>query len=107
MQLVGGSEAEGAAPSTAPREGEGAYGSAVDVWAAGVLAYELMLGGPPFEADSQQETLSRICTAEPFLPSHWSPEAKSFLQQAGILQTRCAALGCSCVAEFQPFRSRL
>lgn len=29
------------------------YGSATDVWALGILAYELMVGGPPFEADSK------------------------------------------------------
>ena len=58
------------------------YGTAVDVWAAGVLAYELLLGGPPFEADSQEETFQRILEDVPFLPSHLSPAARLFLTQA-------------------------
>lgn len=39
---LGGGEAPGAA-----------YGLPVDAWCCGVLAYELLLGSPPFEAESK------------------------------------------------------
>ena len=29
------------------------YGLPADIWALGILAYELMVGGPPFEADTK------------------------------------------------------
>ena len=59
----------------------GSYGIAVDVWTAGILAYELLLGGPPFEADTKEETYQRILTAEPQLPSHWDEPARDFVRQ--------------------------
>ncbi len=47
--LVGGS------PQDAPT-GRGAkanYGMPADVWAVGILTYELLIGGPAFEADTK------------------------------------------------------
>ncbi len=57
----------GPAPKDKPRNGEDCtsllssaesgtsetYGLATDIWALGILAYELMIGGPPFEADTR------------------------------------------------------
>ena len=40
-------------PCTQDAAAYDSYGSATDVWALGILAYELMVGGPPFEADSK------------------------------------------------------
>ncbi len=45
----------GGAPRDAPA-GSGAkanYGKAADVWAVGILTYELLIGGPAFEADTK------------------------------------------------------
>ncbi len=45
----------GGAPRDAPA-GSGAkanYGKAADVWALGILTYELLIGGPAFEADTK------------------------------------------------------
>lgn len=61
--------------------GSQGYGPGVDVWAVGILAYELLLGGPPFEAETKQETLRRILTDQPFLPRHWSRSCRDFLTE--------------------------
>lgn len=55
---------------------------AVDVWAVGVLAYELLVGGPPFEADTKAATYQAILGVEPWVPPHLSPHARDFVLQA-------------------------
>ena len=45
----------GGSPQDAPA-GRGAaanYGKPADVWAVGILTYELLIGGPAFEADTK------------------------------------------------------
>ena len=70
------------------------HGHYVDLWALGVLTYEFLHGGPPFEvsriwlsdliwllicvlsqAESQKDTHKRICNVDLRLPSHFSVEA--------------------------------
>ena len=58
--------------------------SAVDVWAVGVLAYEVLVGGPPFEADSKAATYQAILAAAPWVPPHLSPHARDFVLQARL-----------------------
>lgn len=46
---------KGGPPQDAPT-GRGAkanYGMPADVWAVGILTYELLIGGPAFEADTK------------------------------------------------------
>ena len=57
-------------------------GCKMDIWAVGILAYELMLGGPPFESDTKEETYDKILHDSAFYPSLWSEHAKDFLSQA-------------------------
>jgi hypothetical protein len=57
------------------------YGLPADVWAAGVLAAELVAGGAPFEADTKECTYDRILFEEPTLPAHLSAGAKNFILQ--------------------------
>lgn len=40
----------------------------VDSWSVGILAYELVVGFPPFERESRQVTLEAILHAEPQFP---------------------------------------
>ena len=36
------------------------YDSSVDIWSIGVLTYEFLVGSPPFEANSHEETYDKI-----------------------------------------------
>jgi len=38
------------------------HGPAVDYWAVGVILYELIVGVPPFNADTPQEIFEKILT---------------------------------------------
>lgn len=40
------------------------HDSAVDVWSLGVLCYEFLFGGPPFEASGHSETYKRIVAVD-------------------------------------------
>ncbi|KIO29271.1 hypothetical protein M407DRAFT_228293 [Tulasnella calospora MUT 4182] len=52
----------------------------VDHWALGVLAYEFVCGGPPFEDPrGRSATYKRIARVDYSLPSHMSPESRDFV----------------------------
>jgi serine/threonine protein kinase len=52
-----------------------------DIWACGVLAYELLVGKPPFEVKDEMETRKRIMYETTLkLPPHVSPEAMNFIK---------------------------
>lgn len=63
-----------------------AYDDKVDVWACGVVAFELLTGRPPFEVPGKAATCTAILTRELPLgcgwPRHLSPECISFLKMA-------------------------
>lgn len=73
LQIVGG--------CLPGKQQRGVYGLPADIWAAGVLAAELVAGGPPFESDSKEATYQRILDDEPWLPPHLSPSARSFIAE--------------------------
>lgn len=57
------------------------YSTKADVWATGVLAYELVTGHPPFEVDNEHETVRLILTSDNInLPASHSAEWASFVR---------------------------
>ena len=58
------------------------YGVAVDNWAIGVLAFELITGSPPFEQDSMNATVESILTMQEQLPMSVSESARRFIRRA-------------------------
>ena len=58
---------------------------AVDAWALGVLAFELLVGRAPFTAPGRKETLQRITACTYTIPQSVSPLARQFL--SSLLQT--------------------
>lgn len=58
-----------------------AYSSQVDCWAVGVLAYEMLVGKPPFEQGSRLDTEHFIMFEEPNMNVPWmSGHAKDFIK---------------------------
>lgn len=64
------------------------YTSKVDVWATGVLAYELVTGRPPFEVDNESETVKLILTSDEIhFPSCYSAEWANFVRCDSFVDT--------------------
>eukprot|EP00092_Neocalanus_flemingeri_P002438 GFUD01002608.1.p1 GENE.GFUD01002608.1~~GFUD01002608.1.p1 ORF type:complete len:392 (-),score=79.93 GFUD01002608.1:401-1576(-) len=53
----------------------------VDLWSLGVLTYEFLVGKPPFEAESNNETYRRITKVDLRFPTHVSTEAKDLISR--------------------------
>ncbi|GAX80680.1 hypothetical protein CEUSTIGMA_g8115.t1 [Chlamydomonas eustigma] len=66
-----------------------AYTPQVDAWAVGILAYEILVGYPPFEQESRAQTYEMIMYKEPKFPVNMSQEAKSFISMALIKVSSC------------------
>ncbi|EFJ51314.1 hypothetical protein VOLCADRAFT_57472, partial [Volvox carteri f. nagariensis] len=57
------------------------YGFATDVWAVGIVTYELLTGLPPYASECRYQT--RICSAlPPIFPTSVSPMARDFILRA-------------------------
>ena len=54
----------------------------VDLWSLGVLCYEFLVGKPPFETQSHNETYNRILNVDIQWPSHVQPG--KVVTQAGL-----------------------
>lgn len=53
----------------------------VDLWSLGVLCYEFLVGKPPFEAETHQETYRRISKVEYRYPSHVCEGARDLISK--------------------------
>ncbi|XP_048516754.1 ribosomal protein S6 kinase 2 beta isoform X1 [Dendroctonus ponderosae] len=65
------------APEVVSRKG---HSYAADWWSFGVLMYELLTGGLPFEGHDRKDTLTQILKAKLAMPTILSPEAQSLLR---------------------------
>eukprot|EP00877_Chromochloris_zofingiensis_P012129 jgi/Chrzof1/716/Cz01g26040.t1 len=62
---------------------EQAYTQKVDIWACGILAYELLVGRPPFEVEDEVETKKKIMYENTLrFPPHVSQDAINFIKIA-------------------------
>jgi aurora kinase len=58
------------------------YNSSVDSWAVGVLAYELLVGFPPFASNSANDSVTKIMSNQVVYPKRMGDAAKSFIDEA-------------------------
>lgn len=58
-----------------------AYDEKVDHWALGILIYEFLVGRPPFESPSMQETCRRICQDPVRFPPRVGAEAQDLIRK--------------------------
>ena len=63
----GHTESVGTVHYMAPEIGKGQYGKEIDVYALGIILFELITGTVPFEGETTQEILFKHLTAEPDL----------------------------------------
>jgi serine/threonine protein kinase len=62
------------------------YDLKADIWSLGTVAYELLIGAPPFDADSYDDLLKKVNQGDYYIPSNieLSKQSISFLN--GLLQ---------------------
>lgn len=58
------------------------YTNTVDSWAVGVLAYELLVGFPPFASNCSSDSMLKIMSGSVVFPKRMSEEAKAFIDGA-------------------------
>jgi serine/threonine protein kinase len=63
----GNTESVGTCHYMAPEIGRGEYGKEIDIYALGIVLFELLTGTVPFDGESSQEVLMKHLTADPDL----------------------------------------
>ena len=63
------------------------HNECVDLWSLGVLCYELLVGKPPFETESNSETYTRITKVDIRYPAYMSDGAKDLISKVGFIAT--------------------
>ena len=69
----GQTESVGTFHYMAPEIGKGAYGKEIDIYALGIVLYEMLTGRVPFEGESSQEIIMKHLTADPDLSAVAQP----------------------------------
>jgi serine/threonine protein kinase len=77
----GQTESVGTFHYMAPEIGKGVYGKEIDIYALGIILYEMITGRVPFEGESSQEIIMKHLTADPDLSSVPQPY-RSVIQRA-------------------------
>src|ERR1043165_5606986 len=63
------------------------YNEKVDVWALGIICYELLVGAPPFESIGFHPTIHRIVFDEVMIPDYVSREANDIISMVNYSNT--------------------
>ncbi|MDX1945398.1 MAG: protein kinase [Pirellulaceae bacterium] len=69
----GQTESVGTFHYMAPEIGKGVYGKEIDIYALGIILYEMLTGRVPFEGESSQEIMMKHLTADPDLSNIAQP----------------------------------
>ncbi len=73
----GQTESVGTVHYMAPEIANGRYGQEIDIYALGIMLYEMLTGHVPFEGESVGEVLMKHLTAEPDLDQVQEPYRRS------------------------------
>jgi serine/threonine protein kinase len=68
------------APEMIQASNDDRYDNGVDLWAVGVLTYELLVGKPPFEEETCKATYKRISDVDVQFPDFVGPLARGFIR---------------------------
>lgn len=68
------------------------YDERVDLWSLGVLTYEFLVGSPPFESKTANETYLRIRRVDVRFPSHVTPLARELILKVDHKAMLCRAI---------------
>lgn len=77
----GQTESVGTCHYMAPEIGRGQYGREIDLYAFGVMLYEMLTGRPPFEGETAHEIIIKHLTSEPDL-SGVAPPFRQVIEKA-------------------------
>ena len=66
----------------------------VDWWTLGILTYEMLVGRPPFQGETQLDTYQRIVKGRYKMPANLEPQVKDFVARL-LMLNNAVRLGCS------------